>query len=161
LLENLQIITNAIPYSDPLPDRKTTDKSLTTILLCSKPTAEGTSTKAEVAQLELRSSALLGGAEMSQVEGISIISEMFGDCPDAADEDLAELEAAAEQSEDEDLYAGLQCGEQPLQLTNEPVDYNILLSTLLLPADAEHDDEQGTIVVRQQRQQIQEVSPKR
>jgi hypothetical protein len=30
---------------------------------------------------------------------------------------------------------------------------------LLLPADAEHDDEQGTIVVRQQRQQIQEVSP--
>jgi hypothetical protein len=55
---------------------------------------------------------------MSQVEGFSIISEMFGDCPDAADEDLAELEAAEEQSEDEDLYAGLQCGEQPQQQTN-------------------------------------------
>jgi hypothetical protein len=56
---------------------------------------------------------------MSHLVGLSIVSEHLGDCTDAADEDLAEVEAAAEQSEDEDLYAGLQCGEQPRQLITE------------------------------------------
>lgn len=51
---------------------------------------------------------------MSLLEGLSGVSEMLFDGIGAADEGLAELEAAAVQSEDEDLYAGLQCGEQLL-----------------------------------------------
>jgi hypothetical protein len=51
---------------------------------------------------------------MSLAEGLSSISQLFSDSIDAADGGLEELEAAAVQSEeDEDLYAGLQCGELP------------------------------------------------
>jgi hypothetical protein len=51
---------------------------------------------------------------MSLVQGLSSISKLFDNSLDALGQDLAHLDETAVQSEDEDLYAGLQCGEHPL-----------------------------------------------
>lgn len=59
---------------------------------------------------------------MSVVKGFNSPITVFDDELNAVDEELAELEAAAGQSEDEDLYAGLQCGEQPRERMNGPVE---------------------------------------